>query len=95
MTDLANAKIAEANAILNPELKGSDLSVLIDKIVAWVKSLELDSLSREGAHILLHFTIDVLIPRLIEMGPAYSDLILEKVVLPLLKKLDAVFHPTT
>lgn len=84
--------VAEADSIINPRLIGSDLSVLLDKLVAWVKSLDLSGIAKPALHAFLHYAIDTLIPKAIEALPTYADVILISFVLPLLKKWDEAFH---
>jgi hypothetical protein len=91
---LAEQYVAEGRAIVAPALKGSDLSVLIDKLVAWAQTVEFSQIGREAAHVVLHFVMDELYPRALEWGPTWLDMVLSLVVLPLLKKWDESFHPT-
>lgn len=92
----AQAKCQELSALLAPQAMGSDLSVLVDKIVAWINSLDLGSYGRDGVHLILHLLMEVVIPKLVEIGPTSTDMILTMIVLPLLKKIDEdYFHPAS
>lgn len=89
--ELANSKVAEARSIMSPNRVGSDLSELIEPMIAnlveWVKSLNLDDLGLMGARIILQYVVDELIPQVVESAPTYVDLLLLNVVRPLLQKL--------
>jgi hypothetical protein len=89
----ASEKVAEAQAILDPPTMGSDLSELIRKLSEWVKSLELGDYGKDGIHVVLHFVMETIVPRIKDWGPTYVDLAMDLIVLPLLKKLDEQFHP--
>lgn len=87
-------QIQQAEAAQASGRYGSDLSALIDKLIALVKSLNLTSLGGEGLHMLLHLAIDTILPRLRETLPLWGKLAIDHIIIPLLKKLDEQYHPT-
>ncbi len=84
--------IAAANGIMSPQLVGSDLSVLIDKLKDWVKSLDLGGFAMPALDALLHYAMEDLLPRLVATAPTYVKVIWLSIVLPLLQKIDEAFH---
>ena len=93
----ATRDIGRANEILG-NLEGgrigSDLSNILEKLAEWVKTLDLGTYAQEGLHALLHFAVDVLIPKLKEYTPTYGDLVIDAIIIPLLKKIDEQWHPS-
>lgn len=84
--------IEQANGIMAPQLVGSDLSVLIDKLKDWVKSLDLGGFAIPALDALLHWAMEDLLPRLVATAPSYVKVIWLSIVLPLLKKIDEAIH---
>lgn len=77
----------------DPNTKGSDLSVLLDKLVAWFSTLELGNYSDQALHALLHFVRDVVLPRVTAALPAYAGVLINAIVIPILNEIDARWHP--
>lgn len=95
---------AEAEQFLleltEPDHVGNDIVNFIKKLQEWAALLNLDGIVRQGLDIAYHATIEVLIPKLRDLLPAYAALIMETVAVPLLRKFhDAYLHvdpaPTT
>lgn len=90
----ADEYIAEARNLVDgdPNVYGSDLSNLLDKVKEWIDKLELKGMAIEGLHALYHFVVDELVPKLLEKTPTHVDIIIMMLV-SFFKKLHDAYFP--
>jgi hypothetical protein len=102
--DQTQAKLADLNTLFiqlqdkeSAQVKGtygSDLSVLIDKILEKAKELFSSGVLGEGMHAAIHFAIDMLTKASATM-PVWQKVLITAFVIPLLESIDKRWHPDT
>jgi hypothetical protein len=73
---------------------GSDLSVLIDKIFAWLKTLDINAFSPESQKAMLGFLINTVLPKVKDYTPTIADLAIDVLTMFLKQWHDGIVIPT-
>jgi|GEM_PF-3366752 len=73
---------------------GSDLSVLIDKVIAWVKTLDINAFSPESKKAMLGFLINTVLPKVKDYTPTVADLGIDLLIMFLRQWHDSIVVPT-